>query len=67
MESYPFPVNILKCSQSILKRGKDAHTGENYLLNVSTVNLFKIHFSAWVQGGVKVMESLSPSLSYPNH
>lgn len=66
-ELYPFPVNTLKHSQSVLERGKDAYTGENYLLNVSTVNLFKIHFSAWVQGGVKVMASLSPSLSYRSH
>lgn len=64
--SYPFPVNILKCWQR-LERGKDPYLGENYLLNIFTVNLFKTYFSKWVLSGVKVMESFSPSLLYLSH
>lgn len=46
-----------------LERVKNACTEEDYLLNTSTVNLFKMYFSKWIQrgGGQDNGKSLSPS------
>lgn len=65
-ESYPLPVNMLKCLQR-LERRNNAYLGENYLLNIFTVNLFKMHLSKWVLSEVKVIESLFPSLPFLSH